>query len=150
MIDLPQFRAFVNPARYLIPRVGYVILLTLLLYCGVIVNYFLIAKTIPSAIHWTIIIVLILIVALESILSYVKYEQYSYTFFNSKIDCVAKKKSSIDVKSITSYAFTQKILDKWMNTGTIVLTLSSGKKVYLRNLQNPNQVYAIVQKYNRS
>jgi hypothetical protein len=116
------------------------------LYFAIFVNYYLLESTIPSIINWFIIIGIVILGILELILCYVKYGNYVYEFYDSRISVLADKKFNISYASISKSSYSHNILDKWFKTGSILLELNDGKKVKLKYLTNSNQAYFLIQK----
>ena len=145
--DIPKYKVRPRPGRFLFDRVLILLGLGVVLYLGIYVNYYLLSTDIPVVLNWMFIIGIILLIVLELILCTIRYGNYSYEFFEQKVvitDGDTRKVSYADIKHVY-YAYN--FVDKWFNTGSIVLELKSGKKVKLKYLTSPNQAYLLMQNY---
>jgi hypothetical protein len=147
MLDIPKFSTSPNPERYLFSRVLFLIVLGILLYLGIYVNYYLALKDIPGLLNWIFIAGIILLITLEGMLSYVKYGQYKYILFEKHLEIRESKKILIDYSTITDIKFKENIYDRIFNTSSIFISVDSGKKTYkIKHISNGNQIYFYLQK----
>ena len=145
-IDVPKYIVRPKPNRFLIDKVLILLLLGGLLYLGVFVNYYLLDTNIPT--YWNIIIVvgIVIILALELILCYLKYSNYSYEFHEEYIKIADAKSKTINYHDILTVEYSANIIDKKLNIATIILKLKDGSNVKLKYLDNPNQAFTWIQK----
>jgi hypothetical protein len=135
-----------KPERFLIDKVLILLGLGVLLYLGIYINYFLLDKSIPDYLTWVVIICIFLLCVLELILCYLKYSNYSYSFYEQKVIIVKHVTTQVSYFDIKKLSYSVNFIDKLFKTGSIVLELKNGKKIILKYLDNPNQAYFLMQK----
>jgi len=134
------------PERFLLDKILVLLGLGILLYIGIYVNYYLLNSLVPSYVNWLVIVGVLIVCALESILSYVRYGNYSYEFHEHTLVIDAGKTKSIDYSDIHNIHYSMNLLDKLLKTGSIVLELKDRRNIRLKYLKNPNQAYFLLQK----
>jgi hypothetical protein len=148
LLDIPKFKTRPKPSRYLITKIIVLFFLGILLYIGIYVNYWVVGSAIPEILNGIFIAGIIMLLALEIILCYVKYSQYYYLFYNQRVELRELKVSSIDYSRIVKLSFDDNLIDKWFKTSTIILQLddTSNKMIKIRHITNGNQIYFFLQK----
>ena len=146
MLDIPKFKSNPVPGRYLLTKILVLVVLGVLLYSGIYINYWLMVQGIPSVVSWIFIVAIVLLLILEILVSYIKYSRYEYIFYDNRIKIIEKKITTIDYDIIKQISFKENILDKPFHTVSIVLELNDGSKNILRNIQDINQIHFFLQK----
>jgi hypothetical protein len=152
LLDIPKFKTTPKPSRYLFTKIIVLILLGILLYAGIYANYWVVDSTMPGLLNWMFIIGIIIILTLETILCYVKYSQYEYTFYSQRLVAHEQKVQSIDYGSIVKMSFAEGMVDKWFKTSTIILQMDDRniKDIKIKHITNGNQIYFFLQKAGRA
>jgi hypothetical protein len=145
-IDIPKYRVSPRPERFLVNQIFVEILLGVLLYLGIFVNYFLINESIPEFLNGIFIVGILLTLIIDALLSYMKYGHYVYEFHENRLVVTESDIKTVPYDSIKTMHYTHNLLDDWFKTGSIVLNLNDGKKIKIRYLYNSNQVFFWLQK----
>ena len=149
MLDIPRFKSHVNVKRFLFEKAALLLILGILLYLGIYVNYWLSEKSVPDIWNWIIIVGVVVLLFMEMLLTHIKYSGYEYVFYDTKMKIHASKDFDVEYMSIRKILFKHDFLDKMFATSTILLEVDndgSTKKIKLRDIDNGNQVYFFLQK----
>ncbi len=145
-LDIPKYKTRPKPERFLIDKVFILFGLSILLYLGIYLNYYLLDAVLPSYLNLVFIIGIVLLCVLELILCYVKYSNYTYSFYDAKLIIIKHNTIEISYSQIKSLSYVNNFIDKRFKTGSIVLNLKNGESVKLKYLDSPNQAYLLMQK----
>lgn len=143
-IDIPKYRIRPKPERFLVDKILILLGLGILLYLGIYINYYLLVQTIPEYFNWIFIIGIILLCITELIVCYIRYSNYTYTFYDERIVISNYKTTEIPYSEIKNVSYANNIIDKWIKTGSIIIELKNNKKIKLKYLDNPNQAYLFI------
>jgi hypothetical protein len=146
-LDIPRYRVRPSPGRFLFDKLLVLFGLGILLYLGIYVNYYLLSSSIPKFLNWLFITGIILLVALELILCYLKYGNYVYEFYDEKLRLNYSRVRELSYSTIASILYSVNAFDKLFKTGTITLVLRDGRKLRMKYLNNPNQAYLLIQRH---
>ena len=141
-MDLPLYTIKQSVLRILIPKALKLLGLAIMLYLGVLLNLYMMKKSIPSYINYLIIAVIFILVLIEALLTHNKILKNKYYFFPGRIELRGKEPKTLDFRYITSVSISQNLLDKILRTGTINIE----PDFKIGPISNCNQVYAYLQK----
>ena len=145
-LDIPKYSIRPRAERFLIDKILILFGLGILLYIGIYVNYYLLGRDIPVSLNIIFITSIVLLCIIELILCYLKYSNYNYTFYDTKVIINKNKKTEINYSEIKQISYATNFIDKRIKTGSIILELKNDTKVTLKYLDNPNQAYFLIQK----
>ena len=126
-----------------VPRLILLIIMTPAFYFGIWVNAKLLGIAIPPVISVFIFLILVVMVSVQSILNYVRFQKFRYLFYTNRIDYEGKKPQTFLYTNFTEAKLKQNMFDKMFNTGSVQLdkTFSIGPisnvtqiKAYLEQL----------------
>lgn len=146
-LDVPKFKVHPRPERFLVDKFLILLLLGVLLYIGVYVNYFINNQYIPEFLNWIFIAGIIIILIIDALLCYLSYGHYSYEFHDDRMIISDGHVRTIDYDTIKGVSYSHNIIDNMLKTGSIVLRMESGKNVRLKYLVDSNQLYFWLQKH---
>jgi hypothetical protein len=146
-LEVPKYRIRPRPGRFLVDKLFVLIILSALLYLGIYVNYYLLNTKIPSYLNVLFIVGIIFLVIMELLLCYVKYGNYAYEFYDSKIVVDDGKIHEINYSDVHAVHYSSNFLDKEFSTGSIIIELKNKHKIKLKYLDSPNQAYFLMQKH---
>ncbi|MFA5797656.1 MAG: hypothetical protein WC916_06520 [Candidatus Woesearchaeota archaeon] len=144
--DIIQLKASPKPERFIFTYSLFLFVLGILLYIGIFANYYLLNTPISLGMNLAYIGGIILLLILETILSYVKYHTMVYSFYEQYFEINTAKRVHIDYTAISSMEFRANRIDGIFSTGTIMLKLSDGKKIAIKHIVKANEIYFFLQK----
>ena len=142
-MELPQYTLHHTIKRMVVPRLILLIIMTPAFYFGIWVNAKLLGIAIPPVISVFIFLILVVMVSVQSILNYVRFQKFRYLFYTNRIDYEGKKPQTFLYTNFTEAKLKQNMFDKMFNTGSVQLdkTFSIGPisnvtqiKAYLEQL----------------
>jgi len=146
-LDVPKYKTYPKPERFLVNKILLLLLLGVLLYIGIYVNYYLINQVIPVLLNAIFIIGILLILIIDALLCYLKYGHYSYEFHNDRLIINDSRIRTLKYNDIKEVSYDHNFIDNLLKTGSIVLKLEGGKEIKLRYLGGSNQLYFWLQKH---
>jgi membrane protein YdbS with pleckstrin-like domain len=146
MLDIPKFKSSPKVGQFIFYRIVLSILVILLLYLTVFVNYWILQITVPSFINWVFIIVFILSGLIVYVHSQIRFNNFHYLFFDDHMEIYDKRILKVDYLTMKNISYKQNLIDKKFNTGTIIISMNSGKSLSLKHLIDSNQVFFFMQK----
>jgi uncharacterized membrane protein YdbT with pleckstrin-like domain len=148
-LDIPKFKVRPVPERFLFNKIIYTVIFGIIAYIIIYFNYMLIVSSVPNYWNWIIIIIILLFIIAFALSSYVKYSQYSYTFYDYKVVIHEQNDKVIDYNIIQSISFKQNFIDKWFDCSTINMqldVLSGIKLVKIQYIHSGNKIFFMLQK----
>lgn len=131
-----------NIKRIIIPKIVKLLALCIVFYLGIWVNLLLLDLELSGYIKILIAAILVVLFAMEPILSYSKASKISYNFFDDRISLEGKKQQSILYRDVTDMALRQNFTDKPFNTYSLMLE----PDFRISFINNGSQVYVYLQK----
>ncbi len=144
--DIPKLKTHPVPERFLIIKMITLIFLALLLYTGIAINYYLLQIQIPLWLNMFYGVGILLLITFETLFAYLQYQRITYIFYEAYLEIRAAGVEKIPYTSIRNVWYTSNVFDRYFATGTVQLTLASGRKIFLRHLAKSNEVYFFMQK----
>lgn len=125
MLENLQYKVKPKLLRVIIPKAFLLIMLGILLYIGIWINFYLIPKEMPTFINIVLIIFVILLLIMDFILSYIHYSVYEYRFYDQHIelDFGRKEGESIEYSKIKNIDYKRNLWDNIFDTGNLVLNI---------------------------
>ncbi|MFC1728169.1 hypothetical protein ACFLZ7_01745 [Nanoarchaeota archaeon] len=131
--EAPLYVLKPDKARIVIPNGLKLILLAIVFYVGVLINIKLLSLNIPDYINLLIIIVLVILVLLESILSFVRLSKIQYLFYPNRLEVKGTKQQYVMFTNVPVVKFDQNFFDKLFDTGSV--TFGAYKMKAIPNVQ---------------
>jgi len=79
--DIPKYKTHPVPERFLFMKIVVLLVLGILLYIGISVNYYLLHADMPLWLNIVYLVGIILLILMEILLCYMKYNKIVYTFY---------------------------------------------------------------------
>lgn len=111
----------INLKRLYLPKVFELIVLGIVLYIAIWINYVLLYKTMPIEVKLLLILAILVIICIDAILNYLRFAKYSYLIYGDRIEFVGKKNFSLSFNEIVSIGFQTDFYDRLFKTGKIRL-----------------------------
>ncbi len=150
MLNIPKYKVRPSPERFLANKLLILIVLGVLLYVGVYVNYYLLSESIPGFLNLIFVVGIIILLVIDSLLCYMQYGRYEYVLYDDRLELNYGKIKKIQYSSISRISYSQGFLDRMLKTGSIVIRLNDSRKIQMRYLHNSNQTYFWLQKHLRN
>jgi len=135
-MEVPNYSTKQNLARVLLPRILTLLMLSLLLYVGIRINFLVFNMEFPDPINFIVIILIMILIAADIFLTNMKNKESKIYFFNDRIEIRGKDATTISLATITSAAVEKNVYDKMLNTGDIIL--SDGQAI--KSLNYPERI----------
>lgn len=119
--EAPLYVLKPKKSRILVPNGIKLLLLSIAFYVGVLINVNLLNLAIPSYINILIIVILVLLIGIESILTFVRLSRIQYTFFQTRMQVSGPKEQYVMFSNIQTASSSQSFFDKLFGTGTIII-----------------------------
>jgi len=140
-MELPQYSARPKKARALIPEVLKLLVLGAVFYVGIILNLNLLSVSLSSSLNILISSGIVVLVALQMLLSYLSLSKTSYDFYLDRIEITGKRPRSAHYYDIAAPKIRKGTFDKIFGTGSILLAPKMG----LDYLEKPDAVLSYLQ-----
>lgn len=140
-MELPIYTTKSNVFAVLMPKFLKVLGLALLLYAGIWLNLFIMDITLPDNINYLIIAIIIVLVLIETLLTYNTAANSKYYFFPGRIEFRGKKPAGMDFRYATSISVSRNFIDNLLNTGSINIE----PDFKIKSIPNCDKVYAYLQ-----
>lgn len=135
-METPSYSTKPNIVRILLPKILGLLGLSVLLYAGVRVNFFVFDIEFPNWINLAVILVILVLAAADVFLTNMKNKNNKIYFFNDRIEIRGKEQNTIMLGTITNAEVKKDLFDKILKTGSIIL--SNGEVI--KNLKYPDRI----------
>jgi len=120
-MEPPQYVLRPNVKKATYSMLIKMILLSIVFYVGVLLNFYLLGFDSPVAVQVLVVAILAVIIAMYTTLSYVSNSKIEYLFFLNKIEKIDKRNKEVALVQIESSRIKRGFLDKFFDTGSIIL-----------------------------
>ena len=120
-MELPTYSTKPNITRILFPKIALLLLLSSILYTGVRINFVVFNMTFPMVANAIVILIIIILALIEIVNTEKKAKDSKIYFFNSRIEVRGKEETTIILNTINNIEIKKSMVDKLLNTGTLVL-----------------------------
>ncbi|MEM4260596.1 MAG: hypothetical protein QXG00_05140 [Candidatus Woesearchaeota archaeon] len=139
-IMYPEKIIKINPKRLFIPKILELIVLGIVLYFAIWINFILLYRSMPVSISFVLVLAILIIICIDGILNFMKFEKFRYIIYPDRIEFVTKKTISLPFNEIVSIGYSYDIYDKIFKTGKIRIN-----DQLMEHIDNANTVYFYLQ-----
>ena len=144
-MEIPRLTLKPSILRFVFPRALGLLVLCSIFYILLLVNLYFIFKEIEILYYYIALIFIILLYLFGVVIEYIKANNWSYLFFNDRVEFHTKhnhRQDFILYNEVTEITMKQNIFDKIFNTATFILKPS----FEVRFIKYSNNTYFYVQK----
>lgn len=128
--------------RVVIPKIVLVTFLCIVFYFAIWLNLVLLKVEMTTIYHTIALSLVLVLIILESLMTYVNTARERYDFYPDHIEYVAKKHETFSFKDSTETTLERNILDKTLGSASIKLSPNFS----LKNIPYDNQIIFYLQK----
>ncbi len=139
------FKTTINPQEYIVKKSLILLVLGVLLYIGIIINYTLLNISIPIILNAIYTTAIILFIIIQILLDHIHYAKYSIAIDNKGVEIANPKPQHIAHSAIKKVHVTMNMFDKMYRTSTV--TIQTDKKtIVIHGVENANTIHFHLQK----
>ena len=141
IMELPQYSVKPKKARAIVPELLKLLLLSSIFYVGIFLNLSLLEVSLSLSLNLLIILAVVVMIALQSLLSYVSLSKTSYDFYLDRLEITGKRPRTVHYYDVQQPSIKKGFFDRTYKTGTVVI----GPKLKLSNVEKPEEVLNYLQ-----